>query len=166
MTKIKKIFIIGLVILSLSAISVTSFAATEYKNPAEVYSALTETPVEDALALRQTSGITFGQLALEAGKSDDFKALVFEMKKQILADKVEAGVITQEKADEVLAILEAHIADCDGTGFEGAKAGIGIGFGTGTMQKQGNSLSRGGQGGMQRGSGQRQNLKNGSCLGN
>ncbi|MFA5342086.1 MAG: hypothetical protein WC332_09935 [Clostridia bacterium] len=163
MTKIKRLMVIGLVILSLGAVAVAGVAATEHKTPAEAYSALSGVTAEEALALRQSTGKTFGMLALEAGKSEEFKSIILEMKKDKINELVANGEITQEEADALLATIEANIANCDGTGMQGAKAGIGLGFGTRTRQN--NTQGVGGNGGMQRGSGQRQNLRSGSCLG-
>jgi hypothetical protein len=164
MTKIKRLMIIGLVILSLGAVAVAGVAATEYKTPAEAYSALSGVTTEEALTLRKSAGKTFGMLAFETGKSDEFKSIILEMKKDKLNEKVTSGELTQEEADALLASFETNMANCDGTGMQGNKAGIGLGFGT--RSRQNNSQGMGGNGTMARGSGQRQNLRSGSCIGN
>ncbi len=166
MTKLKRLMIIGLAILSLGAVAVAGVAATEYKTPAEAYSGLSGVTTEEALALRQSTGKTFGMLALEAGKSDEFKSIILEMKKDKLDAKVASGELTQEEADALIATFEANMANCDGTGMQGTKAGIGLGFGT--RSRQNNSQANGGNAGASRGSGAgaRQNLRSGSCAGN
>ncbi|HOD92889.1 MAG TPA: hypothetical protein PLT91_02730 [Clostridia bacterium] len=162
MTKIKRIMVIGLVILSLGAVAIAGVAATEYKTPAEAYSALNGVTTEEAYALRKSTGKTFGMLALEAGKSEEFKSIILQMKKDKINESVVSGEITQEEADALLAKLEANMANCDGTGMQGT----GIGLGLGTRSRQNNTHRMDGNGGMNRGSGQRQNLRNGSCIGN
>ena len=157
MTKIKRIMVIGLVILSLGAVAIAGVAATEYKTSAEVYSVLNGVTTEEAYALRKSTGKTFGMLALEAGKSEEFKSIILKMKKDKINESVVSGEITQEEADALLAKLETNIANCNGTG---------IGLGLGTRNRQSNTHRMDGNGGMNRGSGQRQNLRNGSCIGN
>lgn len=164
MTKFKKILVIGLAILSISAVSVSAVAATQNKNPAEVFSSVTGTSLEETTTLREQTGKTYGKLAQEAGKTLEFKSEMLEMKKDILATKVENKELTQQEADEILAVLEARMADCDQTGSQGAKGGLGLGLGA--MKRQNEQAMGRGNGQMQRADGQRQNLRNGSCKGN
>lgn len=126
--------------------------ADSISSPAEVYANLTEKTVEEAYELRGNDK-TFGQLAEDAGVYEKFQAAILEAKKQILADKVEKEEITQEKADELLKLME----DCDGTGTNRLGQKNNIGFGRGAGNGQGNGQGRGqgkGRGnGMGRGNG-------------
>lgn len=115
--------------------------ADSLQTPAEIYGNLTGKTVEEAYELRG-SDKTFGQLAEDAGVYDKFKASLLENKKQILADKVEKEEITQEKADELLKLMET---DCDGTGTQrlGQKYGVGFGNGAGNGKGAGNGQGKG-----------------------
>ncbi|WP_432406775.1 hypothetical protein [Wukongibacter sp. M2B1] len=124
-------------------------------SPAEIYSNLAGKTVEEAYELRGNNK-TFGQLAEDSGFFDKFQAAMFEQKKEIIADKVEKEELTQEKADELLKLMEEN---CDGTGTQrlgqkyGVSFGRGNGAGLGQGQGQGKGLGRGRGAGMGRGNG-------------
>lgn len=146
MTKLKKVLAIGTMVLTVSATSLTAFAASKYNTPAEAVAGLTGKTVESVIAERSETGKTYGTIANEAGKLIEFKAEILEIKKDALAEKVAAGTMTQEKADEIIAALEENQINCDGTGA--AKIGQKLGVGFGGMNGQGK-----GQSGMGRGQG-------------
>lgn len=114
--------------------------ADSISSPAEIYANLTGKTVEEAYELRGNDK-SFGQLAEDEGVYEKFQAAILEAKKQILADKVEKEEITQEKADEILKLME----DCDGTGTNrlGQKNGIGFGQGAGNGQGKGQGRGQG-----------------------
>ncbi len=118
MTKLKRGLIIGSVVLALGATSLTAFAANENAQPARNAAACT---AEDKVERLQ-------------GKKD------------FLAKKVEAGAITQEKTDEIIAALDAAQADCDGTGSARIGQKLGAGFGGMNGKGQGNKGEHRGQG--------------------
>lgn len=163
MKKFKKIATIGLMVLAISAVSITAFAASKYNTPAEAVAGITGRTVESVTEERSESGKTFGSIASNAGKLDEFKAEMLEMKKDKLAAQVEEGKITKEKADEIIAAIKENMANCDGTGGGmigrkmGAKFGSnGEGLGNGPSNR-GNGMGRGQGRGMGKGIG--------SCLG-
>lgn len=127
--KIKKLVLTGAMILTVGATTVTAFAAAPFGTPAEALAELTGRTVEDVSAERSESGKTYGTLANEAGKLDEFKTEMLRIKKDMLADRVEAGLITQERADEIIAAMEQNQTLCDGSGACGARQGTGAGFG-------------------------------------
>ncbi len=135
MKKSKRFVLPLIVVLALSVISITAFAASAYSSPAEAVAALTGRSVEDVTAQKIETGSTYGSIAADAGKLEEFKASMLERKKEILDARVAAGTLTQERADEILAAMEENMADCDGTGAgrggAGAGAGAGFGFGKG-----------------------------------
>ncbi|MDD3168772.1 MAG: DUF2680 domain-containing protein [Eubacteriales bacterium] len=108
MKNIKKLILAGAVILAIGATTATAFAAVPYNTPAEAL----------------------------AGKQEAFRAEMLQIKKDRLADRVEAGLITQERADEIIAAIEENQAFCDGTGSERIGQRMGAGFGG--MQGNGN----------------------------
>jgi hypothetical protein len=156
--KNRKITAVITAIVVVAALSVVAFAATA-QTPAEILAGLTGQNVDDVISQRTQSGNTYGTLASEAGKLSEFQAQMLENKKAALQARVEAGRLTQEQADEILAQIEEHRADCDGTDCDGAGGGecglMGGGFGSGFGAGQGRGQ---GQGGMGRGQG--------VCLGN
>jgi len=83
--------------------------------------------------------------------SSEARAERLEAKKEILAERVEAGQITQERADEIISAIEENQANCDGTGLcgngqracgeFGGMLGNGGGNGNGFRGGQGNGGS-------------------------
>lgn len=118
-------------VLIVGAMSLTAYAASEYKSPAEAAAGVTGTTVEAVTATRQETGITYGEIAADAGKLEEFKKEVTEIKKDILNEKVANGTLTQEKADEISKAIEENAANCDGTGSGGIGKQFGAGFGMG-----------------------------------
>lgn len=126
MKKFKKLFVIVLVVGILGATGV-AYAATS-QTPAEIVSGLTGKTVEEVYQER-TDGKTFGAIADEADKLDEFQTLVLEQKKAVLDERVAAGTLTQEEADEIYNTIVNNQLICDGTGT--GNSGNGIGCGTG-----------------------------------
>ena len=156
MTKLRKFATLGTMALIIGATSLVALAASAYNTPAEAVAGLTGKSVESIIAEKAETGKTYGTIAKEAGKLEEFKAENLEMKKDILSQKVAAGTMTQEKADEIIAALQENQANCDGTGS--AKIGKGQGAGFGKMNGNGQGKGQG-QGGAGRGQG----MRNGSC---
>ena len=160
MSKIKKLLTVGVAVLALSALSVTALAASAYSNPAEAVAALTGTTVESVVQERQETGNTYCTIADEAGVLDEYQSAILEMRKDALDARVAAGNMTQEQADEILAAMEANMADCDGTGgaMMGQYYGAGLGSNGGC---RGTSSDSGfhGQGGQHDG----MRLQDGTC---
>lgn len=117
------------------------YAAT-YKTPADIVAGLTGKTASQVADERET-GKTYGQIANEAGKLDEFKAQILEEKKEILDKKVKDGTLTQEQADGIYSAIKDRQAICDGTGLGmgngsgvcsgtfGAGRGAGLGAGAG-----------------------------------
>ena len=160
MTNLKKIITVGTMVLAIGATSITAFAASSYKNNAEVAAALTGRTVDSVTAERKDSGNTYGTIAKEAGKLEEFKKESLEMKKDNLKAQVAAGKMTQEKADAIIKALEENQANCDGTGTAKIGQKMGAKFGS-NGQGQGTGGQNKGQG-MGRGQGQGQGQRNGS----
>ncbi len=137
-SKMKKVVAAGVAVLALSALSITAFAASAYKSPAEAVAALTGKTVESVVDQRQETGDTYCTIASEAGVLDEYKASVLQMKKDTLNARVAAGTLTQERADEIIAAIEKNMADCDGTCDGNGGAMMGRGFGAGNGNCAGN----------------------------
>lgn len=156
MKNLKKTLAVGALVLGIGATSVTAYAASTYNSPAEALAGLTGQDVDTVVSQKFDSGKTYGTLANEAGKLDEFKAETLEMKKAALQAKVEAGTMTQEQADSIIKAIEENQATCDGSGSGkiGQKMGAGFGMGQGQGKGQGQGLGRGlGNGAGQHGGG-------------
>ncbi len=132
MKNIKKWTAAGAVVLALGLTSVTAFAAVE--SPAEIVAGLTGQSVEAVIAERTESGKTYGTLAADAGKLEEFQARLLEEKKARIEERVQAGTMTEERAEAILAAMETRAANCDGTGsgnMYGGANGNGVCDGTG-----------------------------------
>lgn len=166
MTRSKTIAVLGTIIIAVGAISFSAFAASNYKTPAEAVAGLTGKTVESVIAQRVESNKTYGTIADEAGKLDEFKDEMIEIKKNTLSKRVEAGTMTQAQADEVIAAITENQANCDGTGDRiGQEAGARFGGGNGQGQNRGQGKGQGqgmGQGG-RNGSGRGQGNGTGVC---
>jgi len=130
MKKIKRFIMVGAMVMVVGATTVTAFAASSYGTPAEALAGLTGKTVEDVIAERAETGKTYGTLANDAGKLEEYQAEMLQIKKDVLAEKVAAGLMTQERADEITAAIEKNQTNCDGTGTAGIGQGMGAGFGS------------------------------------
>jgi hypothetical protein len=136
------------VILSMAVISVLStsivFGVVATKSPADITAGLTGKTVEQVTQER-TSGKTYGTIASEAGKLEEFKTESLQQKKIVLDQRVKDGNLTQAEADKIYNDIKTNQVTCDGTGSAGIGKMSGVGFG------QGRGMGKG----MGQGSGQR-----------
>jgi hypothetical protein len=114
--------------------------------PAGIVSTLTGKSVEQVTAER-AAGKTYGTIASEAGKLDEFKAETLEQRKAILDQRVKDGNLTQAQADAAYNTMKANQAICDGTGSARLGLGNGNGRGMGMGAGQGMGAGRGNGGG-------------------
>ena len=147
MKNFKKLIIVGAVVTMVGAASVTAFAASSYTAPAEAVAGLTGRTVADVTSERYETGKTYGTIANDAGKLEEFQSEMLQAKKDILASRVEAGSITQERADEIITAIENNQSTCDGTGSfrTGQRMGAGFGSMNGNGQGQGQGMRGFGQ---------------------
>jgi Tfp pilus assembly protein PilV len=129
MKNLRKVSIIAAVVLVVGATGVTGFAASAYQSPAEAVAGITGQTVESVIAERQETNKTYGKIAADAGKLDEFKVEAMEMKKDRLNAQVADGKITQEKADTIIKTIEENQANCDGSGSKGEGQEQGARFG-------------------------------------
>lgn len=141
-----KSFIKILILLAVLMVVMTAGVAlaSGLKSPAEVLAGLSGQPM-DELQIKRREGRTYGSIAEDYGKLEEFREQVLEQKEAILDKRVEEGYITPEKAEE---IRERMGAFCDGEGSPGiCNHGYGAGFGMGTRhgvgQKKGLGHGRG-----------------------
>lgn len=124
--KFTKKLIAGCVVaLTLTTTSVAAFGATTYQTPGEAVESLTGKTSAQILEERQ-SGKTYGTIAKEAGKLEEFITAMNDLRKSTLEERVKAGKISQEQADAILnAAIERQVA-CDGSGFGSDGVGCAI----------------------------------------
>ncbi|MGL5087675.1 MAG: DUF2680 domain-containing protein [Clostridium sp.] len=158
MINLKKTMILSAMVLTIGGASVTTFAASNYKTPAEAVAALTSRTVESVTSQKTETGKSYGSIAKEAGVLPEFKAENLEIKKDKINAKVASGKITQEEADALIAKITEKQANCDGTGTEKIGKSNGLGLGSGSGAKNGHGQKNGtGKNGL----GQKQG--NGTC---
>lgn len=158
----KKILTVCVTVAAIAATSVTAFAASAYSTPADAVAGITGRTEESIISEKQESGKTYGTIAAEAGKLEEFQAEMLELRKENLAAQVTAGTMTQERADEILKTIEENQATCDGTGTARIGQGTGARFGS---SGAGQGLGRGSNGsGTGRGQGAGCGMNNGTCI--
>jgi hypothetical protein len=167
MTNMKKFILTGAVVFMIGAMSVTAFAASTYKTPAEAAAGITGKTVEEVITQRQDTGKTYGEIANEAGKLEEFKNEMLEIKKDALARKVADGKLTQEQADEIIKTIEENAENCDGTGSAGTGQNYDAGFGRGNGNCSNSACTgnRTGSGRNANGQGARGGMGNRTCNG-
>lgn len=116
--------------------------AAAAKTPAEVVSELTGKSVEE-LTEERDAGKSYGRIAYEAGKLEEFKAGMLEQRKAILDQRVKEGKLTQAQADDILNKIKERHALCDGTGDPGIGAHRGKALGRGMKNGEGMGMGRG-----------------------
>lgn len=136
-----KIFLFtAIFVLSMSS-ALTASAAGRHR-PADIVAELTGRAVSSVIQERFETGKTFGTIAAEAGKLDEFKSEMLDTKEEILNENVANGTISQEEADEILNAMEERQAVCDGTGYGDGSgciyaSGDGSGYGNGCIYGSG-----------------------------
>ncbi|MFH5835407.1 hypothetical protein ACHAL6_04920 [Proteiniclasticum sp. C24MP] len=140
MKKIRNIVAAGALTLAMGVTSLTVFAAAKYDSPQEALAGITGKTIEELEDERYDEGKTYGEIAAEAGKLDEFKDELFEQKKEIIEERVAEGNLSREYADEILERIEDNQATCFGTGERGSgmMGGFGFRFGGG----RGNGFGR------------------------
>jgi len=150
--KMKKIAL-GLLIVGALSTTALAYAATR---PVDIVSKLTGKTVE-TLYKERAQGKTYGTIAKEAGRLEEFKNEMLKNKKEILDQRVKEGRITQEQADEIYNSIKNNMANCDGTGSQRLGQKYGVGFGNSQGKGMGNGAGLGQ--GMRRGLGNGFKLK-------
>lgn len=140
MKRFKKLLMVFTVIAVLGAASAAYAATTQ--TPAEIAAGLTGKSVE-ALYQERAAGKTYGTIAKEAGKLEEFKAQMLEQKKIIFDQRVADGKLTQERADAIYKNIKNNQAVCDGTGNARMGKNTGLGQGNGMGNSRGTGAGAG-----------------------
>lgn len=134
MKKMKKLIATVAVLGVLGAAGVVF--ASEIFTPADIAADVTGKSVTEVNQER-AEGKTYGTIANEADKLDQFRDQMLEQKKAILDQRVADGRMTQEEADEIYNAIKNNQTLCDGTGNGQIGMGCGAGFGNGNGQGSG-----------------------------
>jgi hypothetical protein len=141
MKGMKRIVLVATMVVGLGSVG-SVFADSVLKTPAEILAGLTGKTIE-AVNEERTIGKTYGALAQDAGKLDEFKDQMLQQKKLILDQYVKDGKLTQERADEIFNAIEENQTLCDGTGNGGIGRNLGACFGQGNGIGRGTGMMRG-----------------------
>lgn len=128
----KKKIIAGLLIVGVSGIGISTFSALTNQSKAEEIAKLVGKPVSEILSERYDNNKTYGEIASENGVLEQFKAYNYENKKNIIEEKVNNGLLTEEEGNKILEQIEDYQANCDGTGNKN-HIGLGLGNGQGIL---------------------------------
>ena len=145
MKKIRNIVAASALTLAMGVTSLTVFAAAKYDSPQEALAGITGMTVEEITEERFDENKTYGEIAAEAGKLDEFKEELFEQKKEIIEERVAEGSLSRENADEILDRIEDNQGTCFGDGERGSgmMGGFGFMFGNGSGGGRGNGFGGG-----------------------
>jgi len=118
--------------------------AADIKTPADIAAVLTGKSVTD-INKERAAGKTYGTIAKEADKLDEFQVQMLEQRKAVLDQRVKDGEITQQQADEIYNTIKNNQATCNGTGKAklGKQFGMGLGNGQGAGCGAGKGIGRG-----------------------
>ena len=128
MKNVRNIVAAGALTLAMGVTSMTVFAAAKYDTPQEALAGITGKTIEEIADERSEEGKTYGEIAAEADKLDEFKEELFEQKKEIIEERVAEGSLSREDADEILERIEDNQATCFGNGERGSGMMDGFGF--------------------------------------
>lgn len=126
-------------------IGAVGFAYAEgFRSPADIAAAISGRSVEEVTKER-AAGKTYGTIAKEAGKLDEFKNQMLEQKKAILDQRVKDGNFSQQQADSIYNSIKINQATCDGTGSAkiGKTSGACFGNEQGVGSGKGQGMGRG-----------------------
>ncbi len=150
MKRFKK-FVMAFTVLAIVGAGSAVYASAAM-TPAEIAASLTGKSVQ-ALNQERAAGKTYGTIAKEANKLDEFKSQMLEQKKLVLDQRVAEGRLTQERADTIYNSIKTNQANCDGTGNAKMGKNAGAGFGQGQGNGMGKGLRDGSGAGANRGAG-------------
>lgn len=144
MKKMKKVLIGCGAAAMLAVMPVTAYAKPAYDFPAEAAAGVTGKTLDEVTAMHH-SGRSYGAIAQEAGKLEEFQQAALDSCKEALGLRVTEGTLTQEQADAILAEMVQRQAQCDGSGrAAGACKGTGrdCGYKSGAGRQSGSCLYR------------------------
>ena len=145
MKKIRNIVAASALTLAMGVTSITVFAAAKYDSPQEALAGMTGKTVEEITEKKVQENKTYGAIAAEEGKLDEFKVELLEQKREMIQERVTEGNLEQEDADAILERIQERQETCIGEGSfgEGMMEGYGMHFGNGLQSGEGNGNGNG-----------------------
>ena len=128
MKRFMKVTVIMAIIFALGTAG-TALAAS-FQTPAEIVSELTGMTT-DQVDSERASGKTYGAIANDSGKLEEFQTQILEQKRAYLDQRVKDRTLSQERADAIYDKIVDAQSSCDGTGGASQGVGCGAGFGAG-----------------------------------
>jgi len=124
----KKLLIVILTILLISAITATAFAFVK-NSPAQIASDVTGKTIEQIMETKFETGKTYGQICYDENSWEEFRNEMLKYKKEFLDEKVKEGILTKEEADEIYGNIEESQEYCTENGTFGIRNGRANGSG-------------------------------------
>ena len=150
----KRLKQIVLLVAAITVLAASAAYAAIGPTPAEIAADLSGQSVTDVMQER-AQGKSYGAIAGEAGKLDEFKAQMLKHKEAVLDQSVAEGRITRDRADAIYSHLQENQANCNCSKDAriGQGAGLGFGHGHGKCSGHGKGTCERSQGGYGSGSG-------------
>lgn len=132
-------------VVTTAFVSLAGFTAVFAATPSDIVSNLTGKTSEQLLEER-ASGKTYGAIAREFGKIDEFKSEMLKEKKLVLDQRVSDNILTEEASNEIYNTMKENQENCDGTNSSSIGKSLNAKFGNGISNGQGqNKGNRKGQ---------------------
>lgn len=90
-------------------------ALTTPKTKADILADLTGKSTSEIIEQKNNENKSYGNIALENGVLEEFKASNLEIIKDNIKKRVEEGSLTQENANQMIEKIENNMKDCDGS---------------------------------------------------
>lgn len=141
-----KKLLVSVTMIGMLGVAGTAYAAVT-KSPADIAASITGKTITEVNQER-ASGKTYGTIAQEAGKLEEFQVQMLEQKKELLGQRVIDGQLTQQQADQIYNAMKNNQTTCDGTGNAlgktyGLRMGNSSGMGRGQGMGRGNGMGMG-----------------------
>ncbi|MDQ0148996.1 hypothetical protein ACFO6R_05300 [Eubacterium multiforme] len=138
MKNLSKILLTSTLIAGTCITSITAFASSKYNSPADIVSELTGRTTESIIEEHTSKNKTYGTIAKEASKLNEFKKENIKFKKEQINEKVANGTLTKAEGEKIIKDLETNQANCDGNGSNNNKIRLKLNKGNGKGAFKGN----------------------------
>ena len=139
MKKARNIVAAGALTIAMGVTSITVFAAAKYDSPQEALAGMTGKTTEQIVEKKAMENKSYGAIAAEEGKLEEFKVEIMERKREVIQERVAEGILEQEDADAILERIQERQETCIGEGNvgEGMMKGLGTRLGNGPQNGEG-----------------------------
>ncbi len=109
----KNKIIVGLLLIISLVVGITTVSALTYQSRAEKLAELTNQSVHDIIHDLYENNKTCRDIASENGVLEEYRDYNYEVKKNIIQEKVDNGYLTKEEGAEILQQIEEHHINCN-----------------------------------------------------